>query len=112
MDELQISKFRKDFKSLVYKKGLITENGAYLKKLHSFDKNGSHNRAILLGLEKREQLKKDYADALNGKTYEEWRDFSSKLCKITAKLKRTQDRSIELINKAIDIEQQLLNLNF
>lgn len=82
------SQFRKEFKSIVYQKGLISANGDFLRILHAYDKNDSHKNAILKHLDKRKELQNRFKEMLKGKTYEQWKQFSRRLSALNSRLKR------------------------
>ncbi len=100
----QQEKFREEFKSIVYKKGLITENATYIKNLCVWDKNDSHKAAILQATEQRVKLKEDYHQMLKGYSYEEWKIMSKQLSIFTTQLKasiKRQREAEERINQLI-----------
>ena len=92
----KIEDFKTQFKKIVYKKGQITTHKLYLRKLHAFDRNGSHKKAILKALDEFDILKADSNLLLKGKTYEDWKEFSKKLSTLNSALKRTETKKLEI----------------
>ena len=83
----EIEKFRHDFRVIVYAKQRVKDCDDYLRKLHAFDKDGSHNNAILKALDRRNELKDHYIDLLKGATYEMWLTASKKISAMKSQLK-------------------------
>lgn len=101
MNAEQQVQFRMEFKSIVYHKGLITENTTNVKRMHAWNKNGSHEKAIVKLLDFRTTLKIKLNEMLKGKDYEEWRLFSSKLARVNQTYARA---AIKLRKAEIEIE--------
>lgn len=87
MDKEQIERFREEFQDILYLNSLITANNTKLKLLHTWDKNGSHTKAILRNIEERKELKAKLETQLKGKTYDEWKLFSKRLSVLTNRLR-------------------------
>ncbi len=87
MTDLEIQKFRQEFKHIVYLKSEIISNTKYLTNLHAWDKNDSHKKAILEALEARKALQEDYKQCMKGIPYDDWLLFSKKLSALTTKLR-------------------------
>ena len=83
----EITQFRSEFKSIVYKKTEIIDNASYISSLEKFNKNGSHEKSILKALEQRKDLKKELTLMLKGYDYEVWKLTSKRLSVLTSKLK-------------------------
>lgn len=88
----KITKFKADFKSLVYTKGMVTEANNKIKQLSRWDRDGSHEKAIVKAIEKRDKIKKDYTEKLKGKRYEQWKDFSRKISTLNSRLNKAIER--------------------
>lgn len=94
----QIEKFKTTFKSIVYWKSEVAKSNDYIRSLSRYDKNGSHEKAILKSIEIRDKHKFKYHELLNGLTYEQWYEKSKKISLIQAKIKRsvsTKDKWIK-----------------
>lgn len=87
MTLLEIQQFRQEFKHIVYLKSEIITNTKYLTSLHAWDKNGSHQKAILKALDARKALQDEYRQCMKGTPYDDWLLFSKRLSAITTKLK-------------------------
>ena len=97
----EIDIFKKEFKSIVYHKGVITNHNSYIRTLHAYDKNGSHNNAILKALDKRKELQTQFLIMLKGKTYDEWKEMSKLASSMNSRLKKSVNRK-EFIQSEID----------
>ncbi len=87
METEQINKFKREFKSLVYQKGLLTESNERIKQLCRFDKNDSHKRAILKEQETKATILSKIKDMQKGVDYEEWKKTSKRLTALLARQK-------------------------
>lgn len=103
MKGITIDNFRTEFKKIVYQHSEISSSNNRLRQLHAWDKNGSHDKAILKELEVRKSLQDKRNEMLRGSTYDEWKIVSKKLSALTTKLK-------PLLKKKAEIEQQINNL--
>ena len=105
MTQKEITEFREQYNSIVYKYSQIRDNEEKLKSLHAWDKNGSHDKAIIQKLDERKRLKEELNVMLKGKTYDEWKSFSKHLSKL-------QTRYNELTKKRDFIFSELNHLTF
>lgn len=101
MNREEIEQFRKEFKQLVYQKSEVEDSKRQLKTLHAYDKNGSHENAILKELDKLDDLRRKFKELLKGKTYDQWRGTSKKISYLTQRLRNSQ-RTKEKIQTEID----------
>lgn len=101
-DQLQ---FKKEFKSIVYQYSEIQSSNNRLKQLHAWDKNGSHENAIIKELEKKKEIQVKFKEMLKGMDYEEWKAMSKKISTINAKISAA-------ISKKEKAERDLNNLFF
>lgn len=97
----QIDSFRYTFKRIVYHKGRVVEENNKIKQLTRFDRNGSHTNAINRAIEKRNQERDKLNALLEGKTYDEWLEFSKKLSAINSGLK-SSIRNKELFKEKLN----------
>lgn len=104
--------FKSQFKKLVWIKSEIASYRKHLSRLHAWDKNGSHDKAILKALEKRDELKQKFEEMLRGKTYEEWQAFSKKLVNEQAKLKRARASFVRAGEKLTEVNESWSKLEF
>ena len=87
-----IEKFKKEFKSLVYQKGLVVQSNNRLKQLHVWDNSDSHQNAIIKELETKKNLQTKFKDMLKGVGYEDWVKTSKRLTVLQSKLKMVESR--------------------
>ena len=102
-DEMDL--FRRNFKSIVWKKGQLTDANNKIKQLSRWDKDGSHTSAIKKQIAERDKQKQRLESMLNGKTYDEWKEFSKKLSSLVGKNKRASEQKLRT-------EKELNNLTF
>ena len=105
MTQEEIVKWKAEYKRIVYQYSLIRNNEEKLKQLHAWDKNGSHDKAIIQRLDQRKQLKEQLTEMLKGKTYDEWKLFSKHLIKVTSKY-------YKVVKQKEDLESVLNHLAF
>jgi len=105
MTQEEISKWKAEYKRIVYQYSLIRDNEEKLKQLHAWDKNGSHDKAIIQRLDQRKQLKEQLTEMLKGKTYDEWKLFSKHLIKVITKY-------YKVVKQKEDLESTLNHLTF
>lgn len=105
MTQEEIVKWKAEYKRIVYQYSLIRDNEEKIKQLHAWDKNGSHDKAIIQRIDQRKELKEQLTVMLKGKTYDEWKLFSKHLIKVTTKYNLTVKRKEEM-------ESLLNHLNF
>lgn len=86
----KIQQFRREFESIVWQNSQLSTNRAHLAMLHRWDRNGSHEKAILKSLDKRTELKAKLEEMLNGHSYEQWKYTSGKLSNINTRLNRAK----------------------
>lgn len=84
--------FRSDFKHIVWLKGQLTERNEYIRMLSRFDRTDSHQKAILKAIERRDVTNRQFIEALQGQTYEEWKQASKRLSYLTSKLIKSIER--------------------
>lgn len=78
---------------------MVLSNSKRLKQLHAYDKNGSHEKAILNALSDRDKLKLKLKEILKGETYEDWKNKSSKITALKVRLKKARDREQIVMNE-------------
>ncbi len=83
-----IAKFRSEFKSIVYTKGVITELNNKIGQLTSWDKEDSHKEAILKRIKQRDEMKDKFKKQLKGLTYDQWLEMSKKVSTLSNQLKQ------------------------
>ena len=105
MNQEEIEQFRKEFKSILYINSKIKGINISLKKLHVWDKNGSHENAILKELENKKIIQIKLKESLKGIDYEEWKRFSKNLSILMSKVKNNTTQKEK-------IEQAINNLTF
>ena len=105
MTQEEISKWKAEYKRIVYQYSLIRDNEEKLKQLHAWDKNGSHDKAIIQRLDQRKELKEQLTEMLKGKTYDEWKLFSKHLIKVNTKY-------YKVVKQKEDLESTLNHLTF
>jgi hypothetical protein len=101
MTPKEIEKFRSDFKSIVYLKSELIKSNNIIRNLSRYDKNGSHQKAILKAIDIRSDIKLKYNKKLDGKTYEEWFAKSKRITTIQRMIKtsiRTKDKWVSELN--------------
>lgn len=91
MNSEQIKEFRTKFQRIVFIKSEIKTVAAHLTKLHTWDKNDSHKKAIEIDLTKLDEFKVTYKERLEGKTYEEWKNFSHLISQLNNKIQRSKN---------------------
>ncbi len=79
--------FRKEFKSIVYQYSELKSSMTRLKQLHIWDKNGSHQKAILKELDTRKAIQTKLAEMLKGRSYEDWKLTSKRLSILNSRIK-------------------------
>ena len=104
METEQINKFKRDFKSLVYQKGLLTESNNRIKQLSRFDKNGSHQRAIMKELQTKDNINAKIKEIQKSVDYEEWRKTSKRLTLLLSKLKLVASRKRIIENELFEFK--------
>lgn len=87
MTSEQQEQFRKEFKCIVYQYSEIQSSNTRLKQLHNWDKNGSHDIAILKELDTKKSMQDKLKIMLKGHDYEEWKTISKRLTTLNSKLK-------------------------
>jgi len=105
MTPKEIEQFKIDFKKIISVNAEINDSSKKLTGLHVWDKNGSHNDAIIKRLDIMKAQKEERTKLLNGHDYEEWKAISKKLNQLKLRL----DNAIRQKEKA---ETELSNLNF
>lgn len=90
MTEATIADFRLKFKNIIWLKHELHKANAYIGAFTHYDRNGSHQNAILKSINIKDEIKKKYYDALGTKTYEQWMDRSKIITKYKNKIKVTK----------------------
>lgn len=103
----QQEKFCLEYKNIVYQKSLITKNLAFSKQLHAWDKNGSHQKAILKNIEQRKELNAQLRKKLKGMNYEEWKMFYRKLMVLKQKIKTVDSKKEKYQTKISELTFKL-----
>ena len=88
MTETEIQEFKTEFASIVHWQGMIKSQSAQLRRLEAYNKGGSHDNAILKAIDVFKSYKSKLKEKLKGKSYEEWKEFSSKISAIRGKRNR------------------------
>lgn len=83
----QQEQFRREFKSIVYQYSKVQSSNNRLKQLHVWDKNGSHEKAILKELDTKKEIQTKLNRMLKGQDYEEWKFVSKRLSILNSKLR-------------------------
>lgn len=65
-----LTEWAEKFKSIVYWKGQITSKNNDIKTLSRYDKNGSHQQAIINAIKYRDEAKQIFKDKCGGYEYE------------------------------------------
>ena len=94
-------KFKSDFKSIVYLKSQIIDANKHIAKMTAYDKNGSHKKAIERAIEKRNLVKQEFTEKLNGELYEVWSEKSKALSLLNSKLKLITTKKQQIENQII-----------
>lgn len=89
MTPSEITKFRKDFASIVFWKGMLKSQKRNVGTVTRFDKNGSHQKATLRSIETLDDYREKFDAKLKGKTYEEWAAMSRAISVIKNKIQRS-----------------------
>lgn len=97
--------FRKEFAAIVYWKSSVKEQAQKISQLQMWDKNGSHEKAILAAVNELDRCKTELKERLKGKSYQEWRDFSKKLSLLNSKLKTL--KNIDSITRTFEKIKEL-----
>lgn len=84
IEEIEILK--KEFKKIVYYRGLIKSQNNFIGTLSRFDKNGSHKQAILNAIERKNELLSVFNRMLKDRSYEEWKELMKKISKLKTQL--------------------------
>lgn len=93
MLSVQIIDFQLRFKNVLYLKAELHRINKHIASLTNWDKNGSHNAAILRAMDKKRAINHNLKDALGPKTYEQWSARSRKITNILAKKKMARKES-------------------
>lgn len=107
----QIRQFRKELRSIVYQKSQIDESNKRLKQLHFWDKNGSHNNAILKELEVKSSLQHNFKEMLKGIEYDQWINLGKSLSKLISKLTKSTKQKEETEKLINDIKFKPITQN-
>ena len=103
MTEDQIKTFREEFASIVFWFGEVKSQAGVISRLESWNKGGSHDKAIIKAIDTLNSCRKKLREKLKGKSYAEWRDFSKNLTALNGKLKRSvNDATRQKWQKEID----------
>lgn len=91
MNHTNIEEFRSHFRKIVYASSQMKTNAEYLRKLHAYDKHGSHSKAIGKALDRRKELRDNLEKLLWGFSYENWLETSKRLSQYQVSLKRSEE---------------------
>lgn len=83
----EITRFRKEFASIVWSKGEVKERAHNLRLMEAFDKDDSHKEAVERNKNNLFKAQNSLKEKLKGRTYEEWKEFSKKLSFLTQRVK-------------------------
>lgn len=89
MTSSEITKFRQEFSSIVFWKGMINSQKRNVGTVTRFDKNGSHKNATLKSINTLNDYREKFELKLNGKSYEEWAAMSKTISQIKNKIQRS-----------------------
>lgn len=87
MNALELTKFKEEFKHIIYLHSKIVVSTKRLCTLEVWNKKDSHHTAIIKEIEMRNKFKKELTDALKGLDYNDWLLISKKISALTSKLK-------------------------
>ncbi len=99
METEQINKFKREFKSLTYQQGQLTDSKERLKNLSRYDKNGSHQKALLKEMKNRDDIRAKIKEMEKGVAYDEWKKISKRLTALQYKLKVVDSRKRVIENE-------------
>jgi hypothetical protein len=92
MEAKEIEKFKNEFKTIVYlQNSALPNKKRYIAQLGNWDKNGSHDKALVKACNQLDKLRNELTVKLKGRTYEEWLKFSNTLSKHRATIKRHEN---------------------
>lgn len=97
VDELR--QHKECFKHTVYLKGELYKAKMQILTMSRFDKNGSHNKAIIRAIEWRDKVKAQLEVALNGFTYEYTKLAIQKATRLSKKVNKSDFMNYEPFNK-------------
>lgn len=86
----ELSAFKEEFKSIVWWKGELASRNKYIQTLSRYDKNGSHQTAILKAMNNRDEAKKILKEKLNGREYEHMMESLRKATVLANKIKKNE----------------------
>lgn len=86
---MEADKFKQQFQKIVYANSEVISSTNRIKQLSTWDKNGSHEKAIIKEINLRKELKERLNKLLEGKSYEEWRLASKQLTTLKSRLKKS-----------------------
>lgn len=86
---MESDKFKQQFQKIVYANSEVVSSNNRIKQLSAWDKNGSHEKAIIKEIELRNKLKENLRKLLDGRSYDDWRLTSRQLTTLKGRLKRT-----------------------
>lgn len=95
--------FTEQFKQIVNLKTQLRHSAAQLNRLQGWDKNGSHNQAILAATLRHNQLKIAFNAALNGHDYLQWLATAKKLSAYKSRLKQINKAKVHKENNIINL---------
>lgn len=105
MNEKEQTEFARLWDQLKKQQNKIASVKLRIKKLSSWDKNGSHTKAIVEAIEEKEALELVHRITLNKRTIEDYQKFAKKLSGI--KTRRAHHQKI-----ANELTKQLEELKF
>lgn len=65
----ELTKYKSDFKRIVWLKGEIANHKNHIRDLTAWDKNDSHKKAIVKAIVELNKLRQEFIDKLNGIDY-------------------------------------------
>ena len=95
MTEAELINYKKEFKSIVYLKGEITNKKNYIKTLCAYDNADSHKKAILSAIKQKNEVVSQFLEKLNGIEYNH---MMLSLRKATELFKRKDKTKFEQFN--------------
>jgi hypothetical protein len=93
MTASEIEKFRTEFQSIVYFKGMVKEAANNISRLEAWNKGGSHDDAILKAIDRLKEIRIKLNSRLYGKSYKDWATFSKRLTVLKSKIKSSRQET-------------------
>jgi len=98
MNATQQATFAKQYKAILAKRKDWHDAKAHIQKLNVWDKNGSHQKAIVKAMDRRDIVFNELVKLLSGNGFEQWQMCRRKLTSLTQciKLCKNTDRKQKL----------------